>query len=77
MQAFRDIASLLGRVFADSELVPSDVVAGLVLLSHQRNRQQQWCSRRAEGRVVGGEPTQGTLLLLHVEVGVKDAPVCV
>jgi len=58
IQAFRDIASLLGRVFADSELVPSDVVAGLVLLSHQRNRQQQWCSGRAEGRVVGGEPTQ-------------------
>merc|ERR1719427_488239 len=43
IQAFRDIASLLGRVFADSELVPSDVVAGLVLLSHQRNRQHHCC----------------------------------
>ena len=76
VQAFRDIASLLGRVFADSELVPSDVVAGLVLLSHQRNRQQQWCSGRAEGRevgrVVGGEPTQGTLLLLYSEAGVTE-----
>ena len=29
-QAFRDIASLLGKILGDRSLVPSDVAAGLV-----------------------------------------------
>ena len=29
-QAFRDIASLLGKILGESSLVPSDVAAGLV-----------------------------------------------
>ena len=30
----RDIANLLSKIFADTSLVPSDIVAGLIILSH-------------------------------------------
>merc|ERR1719400_443958 len=35
VQAFRDIASLLGKILGDRSLVPSDVAAGLVLLAEK------------------------------------------
>jgi len=41
IQAFRDIASLLSKIFADKDLVPSDIVAGLVLLNHKHMRDKE------------------------------------
>jgi len=38
IQAFRDIASLLSKVFVDRDLVPSDILAGLVLLNYKHMR---------------------------------------
>jgi len=35
VQAFRDIASLLGKILGEGSLVPSDVAAGLVLLAEK------------------------------------------
>jgi len=35
VQAFRDIASLLGKILGEKSLVPSDVAAGLVLLAEK------------------------------------------
>jgi len=37
VQAFRDIANLLGKILHDPNIVPSDLVAGLILL-HQKHR---------------------------------------
>jgi len=41
IQAFRDIASLLSKVFVDKDLVPSDILAGLVLLNHKHSRDKE------------------------------------
>jgi len=49
IQAFRDIASLLSKIFVDRDLVPSDILAGLVLLNHKHTRDKE------RVRVVGQE----------------------
>ena len=41
VQAFRDIASLLSKVLHDPSLVPSDLVAGLLVLAQKRHRPQK------------------------------------
>jgi len=41
IQAFRDIASLLSKIFVDKDLVPSDILAGLVLLNHKHMRDKE------------------------------------
>jgi len=41
IQAFRDIASLLSKIFVDRDLVPSDILAGLVLLNHKHTRDKE------------------------------------
>ena len=35
IQAFKDIAGLLSIIFGDRDLVPSDILAGLIILSHK------------------------------------------
>jgi len=40
IKAFKDIADILSKVFRDKDLVPSDVLSGLILLSHKTRREK-------------------------------------
>jgi len=53
IQAFRDIASLLSKIFVDRDLVPSDILAGLVLLNHKHMRDKESTRVRQGGEVKG------------------------
>eukprot|EP00092_Neocalanus_flemingeri_P013473 GFUD01014531.1.p1 GENE.GFUD01014531.1~~GFUD01014531.1.p1 ORF type:complete len:720 (+),score=230.78 GFUD01014531.1:162-2321(+) len=53
IQAFRDIASLLSKIFVDKDLVPSDIVAGLVLLNHKHTRDKERVRVTQGGEVKG------------------------
>ena len=53
IQAFRDIASLLSKIFVDRDLVPSDILAGLVLLNHKHMRDKETMRVRQGGEVKG------------------------
>jgi len=41
VQAFRDIASLLSKVLHDNSLVPTDIVAGLILLNYKNDKESR------------------------------------
>lgn len=51
IKAFKDIAEILTGVFEDNTLVPSDVMAGLILLSHKAGREKE--QERGRSGVVG------------------------
>jgi len=60
VQAFRDIASLLGKILGEGSLVPSDVAAGLVLLA-EKHRGSVKC-RANEVVVNSTQPVTSELL---------------
>ena len=39
IQAFRDIDSIHSKIFVNRDLVPSDILIGLVLLKHMRDKE--------------------------------------
>ena len=52
IQAFKDIAGLLSIIFGDRDLVPSDILAGLIILSHGHDQSRM--GERAPGPPVVG-----------------------
>ena len=50
--AFKDIAGILSKVFGDKDLVPSDILAGLILLSHIHNRDRGGLGQGVETRTI-------------------------
>ena len=50
--AFKDIAGILSKIFGDKDLVPSDILAGLILLSHIHNRDRSGLGVGVETRTI-------------------------
>lgn len=48
IEAFKEISQLLSRIFHDSQLVPSDIGAGLILLHYKHNHERSNISRQEE-----------------------------
>jgi len=51
VQAFKDIASLLSKLLHDRDLVPTDIVTGLILLHYSADRERERLSQDSSGRL--------------------------
>jgi sn1-specific diacylglycerol lipase len=61
VQAFRDIASLLGKILGEGSLVPSDVAAGLVLLAEKHRGSVKCRANVMEVEVDSAQPITSEL----------------